>query len=117
MNVQADLIARVDTLTKERLQLRERIAVIDAELRDCVAAARLYRVELNLTEPSSLRDGLTVREIVLHRLRQAGPEGVKASDMYDDCGPVHPKTVGMTLYRLKLDGLCKRNHRTWYAVL
>ncbi len=66
-------------------------------------------------------EGSTVRELVLDRLKAAGDEGSKAKLIraYIETArsiKLHEKTVGMTLYRLGLDGLARRDGRTWFFV-
>jgi len=62
-----------------------------------------------------------VKEIVLDQLKQAGGKGLKAAKIkeyiervYGD--DLHPKTVGMTLFRLSQDGLVRRDRHTWFLV-
>ena len=62
-----------------------------------------------------------VRELVLDLLREAGEKGAQATPMRQHIKRVyntdlHSKTVGMTLYRLSLDGLVRREGRTWFLV-
>jgi hypothetical protein len=63
----------------------------------------------------------TVREAALERLSSAGEDGTTAASIRDYIEEkrgekLHYKTVGMTLYRLKEDGLARREGRTWFAV-
>jgi hypothetical protein len=60
-----------------------------------------------------------IKDIVLDRLKTAGPKGSKAAPIRDHIERVygekiHEKTVGMTLYRLAKDGLVRREGRTWF---
>ena len=66
------------------------------------------------------KDG-TVRELTIGLLKDAGERGVKAGEIRLKIEalkghPLHEKTVGMTLYRLSLDGLSRRTGRTWFYV-
>jgi hypothetical protein len=68
-----------------------------------------------------LEAGATIRELVLERLKLAFPEGLKAADIRAHIEALrgtelHEKTVGMTLYRLSLDGAVSRTGRTWFFV-
>jgi hypothetical protein len=61
----------------------------------------------------------TVREVILERLEVAGKSGSKASairEFYERTfgRPIHEKTIGMTLYRLQLDGLVRHEGHTWF---
>jgi hypothetical protein len=67
------------------------------------------------------RPDVSIRDIVLERLRLAGSDGVKASEITAHLNSVRPqkvheKTSGMTLYRLSQDGLARREGRTWFFV-
>lgn len=116
VDVASDLNARVDGLLAEAKRIRERLVEIEASLRDCVSAARLYGVDLrNAVFPVNLRDALTIREIVLVKLREAGDKGLRVRDLRPHCGDVHEKTIGMSLYRLKKQGLCASVRHTWFA--
>lgn len=79
-----------------------------------------------LDEPKFLNTELLnadapVREIVLERLKIAERRGAKASDIRSYIEmlrgkKLHDKTIGMTLYRLSMDGLARREGRIWYYV-
>ena len=60
-----------------------------------------------------------VRDVVLDRLRAAGPRGEKAAPIRDYFertygDPLHSKTVGMTLYRLLQSGEVRREGQRWF---
>jgi hypothetical protein len=62
-----------------------------------------------------------VRDTVLERLKIAGDAGLKAKDIRDFYEAtfgvkLHEKTIGMTLYRLSVDGLVRRDGRVWFYV-
>jgi hypothetical protein len=64
---------------------------------------------------------LPLREFVLRRLDDAGEQGVKAGEIRDDAekyypNHFHPKSIGMTLYRLVRDGSAHRDGRIWRRV-
>jgi hypothetical protein len=64
-------------------------------------------------------DRPTIKELVLGRLKAAGAVGSKARPIREFIEKVystelHEKTVGMTLYRLSLDGLVRRKGQTWF---
>ena len=66
-------------------------------------------------------EGPTIRELALEYLRLAGSRGRKASEIQALIEErrktkLHPKTSGMTLYRLSQDGLARREGRTWFFV-
>jgi hypothetical protein len=61
----------------------------------------------------------TVAEVVMGRLRVAGDAGSRAAPIqeyiegtYDK--KIHPKTVGMTLFRLQKNGLVTRKGHVWF---
>lgn len=65
--------------------------------------------------------GQSVREIALNSLIEAGAGGTKAADIRAHIerlrgSTLHEKTVGMTLYRLSVDGLARRKGHTWFYV-
>lgn len=73
---------------------------------------------LPLTEPPKRPP---IRDIVLERVEEAGSEGTRAARIRRYIERVygndlHEKTVGMTLYRLKQDGLVRRDGQTWFFV-
>jgi hypothetical protein len=62
-----------------------------------------------------------IKDLVIMKLREAGPEGMKAADIRKfienaEGRQVHEKTVGMTLYRLSTEGIVRRDGRTWFLV-
>ena len=70
---------------------------------------------------SGNEDGPSVRELTLEYLKAAGDAGHKASEIQALIEgrrktKLHPKTAGMTLYRLSQDGLARRDGRTWFFV-
>jgi hypothetical protein len=63
----------------------------------------------------------TVRDAVLNYLEAVGDAGMKAAAiraLYEaDSGVnLHSKTMGMTLYRLSLQGMVRREGRNWFFV-
>lgn len=70
---------------------------------------------------SGNEDVPSVRELTLEYLKAAGDAGHKASEIQALIevrrkAKLHPKTAGMTLYRLSQDGLARRDGRTWFYV-
>jgi hypothetical protein len=62
-----------------------------------------------------------IRDIVLDRLREAGVGGSRATQIQNYVEStystrIHPKTVGITLFRLSKEGMVRRDGRTWYLV-
>ncbi len=102
--------------------LIERRTAIRNDLVALSITARLFGEELPLPFPSASRgDGPTVRDFVLTQLR-ASPAGAMAREInaaYCQARKVelHPKTIGMTLYRLSREGLaCREGTRIWKPV-
>jgi hypothetical protein len=109
-----DLNARAKALSEEGARLRERQQQIWREMLDIAAAARLFDVALTLPEGVTLPGGNTVRDHVLRRLAEAGTAGTTAAELQKGFGHLHPKTIGMTLYRLSKENICKRvGTRLW----
>ncbi|MFA6156139.1 hypothetical protein [Mesorhizobium sp.] len=75
----------------------------------------------SLVAPTPVEESMpTIREMVIAQLALAGDAGTKAADIRKFIEQtykktVHEKTVGMTLYRLSLDGLARRDGRTWFS--
>lgn len=70
-------------------------------------------------EAHALPPTASVRDLVLERLKAAGKTGAQASAMRENIEALrgtklHDKTIGMTLYRLSIDGLVRRAGRTWF---
>lgn len=65
-------------------------------------------------------DATPIRELVLNELRVAFPDGLTAAAIRERVqairGPLHDKTIGMTLYRLSLLNMSRRDGRTWFFV-
>jgi hypothetical protein len=68
-----------------------------------------------------LEASASIRDLVLERLQIVGKTGAKTSDIRREIESLrktrlHDKTIGMTLYRLSVDGLARREGRTWFFV-
>jgi hypothetical protein len=62
-----------------------------------------------------------VKDLVLARLEAAGETGTRSGPIHDWIAQrhrmtLHPKTVGMTLYRLARAGRARRAGQTWFFV-
>ena len=62
-----------------------------------------------------------VKDLVLARLEAAGETGTRSGPIHDwivqrHRMTLHPKTVGMTLYRLARAGRARRAGQTWFFV-
>lgn len=73
------------------------------------------------SQPEDLNADAPVRDLVLQKLKKAGLAGLKAADLRASIEALrgttlHEKTIGMTLYRLSIDGLVRRDKRTWFFV-
>jgi hypothetical protein len=124
-----ELLRQLRAIEEEALKLQARRGEIQHHLEDCQAAARLFGVALDETEPtpapalpngSSNREKLPIRMMVLDELKRAYPNPVRAGPLRQallDRGiNTHEKTVGMTLYRLSLNRLSNRIGLDWYYV-
>jgi hypothetical protein len=136
------VMEKVERLSAERAKLKERWQANNAAWSDAVAAGRLFGVEVkfpsdmerlapgglprvqprheqtNLFAP--IADG-SIRAAVLERLQKAGEAGIKGAEIRREIEnklgrKLHEKTIGMTLYRLSLKGLSRREGITWYYV-
>ena len=110
------------------LELRKALGVSDYN--EALVRAGYDRMSLSYAvEGPSIRDQddsaplqteKTVRDFALERLKSAGTAGMKASEIRKFIEAargteLHEKTVGMTLYRLSLEGLARRDGRTWFS--
>lgn len=107
--------------TIQAMHDQERVIIL--QIRDCEAAARLFGFEFpKLDRPTKalLKAPENVREFTLALLHQS-PNGIKSAairEAYESQfrKQIHPKTIGMTLYRLKQDGLAEINGHIWCPV-
>jgi hypothetical protein len=76
--------------------------------------------ELLPTPTPSAQPVSRIQDLVLDALRACGDRGSKAAPIRNAIvklhGPIHDKTVGMTLYRLLNKGLVRRSGHTWFFV-
>ncbi len=133
-NAVKDKFAR---LLAEREELRAKWLANTAALQDAVAAGRFFGVEVDLPPDMGAgpvgpiiqeiqrslfepRGDLTIRELVLEELANAGKDGIKAAKLRRIVEArihkkLHPKTIGMTLYRLSDKGQARREGYTWFS--
>lgn len=107
-------------------QIRETIAAMRGQerlaylrIKDCEAAGRVFGIAFEPIDqaPKQPSDLGSVREFTLSRLMNS-PDGIKAPSIaaaYKEAfgRDLHPKTIGMTLYRLKREGACERKGHVW----
>lgn len=120
-----DLADRVATIRREIVDaagqidlLRDRLAALQASLADAEAAARDLTVP---GAPPTVRPSIAhgaFRTQVLAVLTAAYPGGLRSAAIAREAqarvgAPVHPKTTGMVLNRLKRAGLAERTGRDW----
>jgi hypothetical protein len=109
------------------MEAEQRIALLDQ-------GARAFGVPVENTEVASGNGAIATKpiaatpekpsqfkDIALELLKEAFPRPVKAAHVQSaaeaETGRVfHWKTAGMTLYRLKQDGLARREGQNWYFV-
>lgn len=113
--------AEITMMRGEIFVLTQRVAALGTMLKSCEEAAAGLRGE---TMPDLFDPGLgrspTVRELLLNLLRQAFPGGMTKAALNAALAGLgrrglHPKTAGMTLTRLKMDGLARWDGEVWYA--
>ena len=114
MDIADDLSARAKALSEESARLRERQRQIGNELLDLAATARVFNVQFSIPENVKIPGGHTVRDHVMAKLAEAGSAGSTAAKLRTGVEHLHPKTIGMTLYRLSKENFCKRvGSRLW----
>jgi hypothetical protein len=114
-----DAIAQLTRIRIAIKNLREEERLARLHIKDCEAACRVFDIEISQSDDCSgpFKDAENVREFTLSFLK-ASTEGTKASIIraayQNNFGKhLHPKTVGMTLYRLKQDGLAAIQGHIW----
>lgn len=132
-----------ETQLKKRLsEIEGRKAEIMKQYHDCYSMARLFSFDLDLEYKAHLEKqrrlgGLsgrssepvlppieakpkTIKERVLEAARAAAPNAVRAGGIRKELDAqgikVHPKTIGMTLYRLLREGRLARDGWDWFLV-
>jgi pyridoxine 5'-phosphate synthase PdxJ len=131
---------KVTKLIRARADIVGRLRDNSQDLRDAVAAARLFGVAVSVpkdfltdvveaaTESQAKQPNLfaaadtaesSIREVVLQELKAIGSRGTKAGPLRlrvekRTGRELHYKTIGMTLYRLSLKGLAHRDGLMWY---
>ena len=107
-------------------------------IHDCIAAARV--LDFDLTAAMKQIEGAstavvtvietkagrepgeeTIRDLVLKLARDVAPSPVRAAEIRQQVQKMkgrhlHPKTIGMTLYRLSLEGHVRREGWDWFYV-
>jgi ribonuclease D len=73
----------------------------------------------SISEMASAPEMPRIADIVIERLKEAGDKGTRAAVIrtYIEAKysrPIHEKTVGMTLFRLRKKGLVRRDKQTWF---
>lgn len=115
-------VARLKRIRENIEALREQERQIYLRIKDCEAAGRLFGIEFapidRPAKPPSKGSPPNVREFVLSYLSQC-PVGAKSSQIAAAYSEefrrhLHPKTIGMTLYRLKQDGVVRIDGRVWH---
>jgi hypothetical protein len=137
-SVRQSIIAKFEDLSRKRKQLLSRQASIakaitEAEIRlnDIRAAARVFSVDLDSENGSNEKqnsiesaDGIknSVKDYIVEYLKKYHPLPQKAKSIQisyelEYATKLHYKTIGMSLYRLAVDGVVKREGRNWSIVL
>lgn len=119
-----ELGKRVAAAAKAEEKAKKRREEAEAEMRDLEAGARAFGLTVDdaasqsVTAPEPSADGPSAKQIIVNALTMAYPNGVKAAQLRAiverELGrPVHYKTAGMTLYRLKDAGEVERDGILW----
>lgn len=124
-DIENRLLGLRDALMERRVRLiesirsiRSEIEGIDRQLSDCSSAARVF----NLKWPEQIlhKEHEPLREIILPHLQEAGTVGITVRELRPiverELGrKFHPKTFGMTLFRMKAAGDVERTGHVWKA--
>lgn len=113
--VREEITAKHAALLQEREVLLVRLKEVDRDLIAYRYAARLLNVELPKEERQSRAPPSTISKLILQCLSANGPQKVKPIIAFvtEEIPDMHPKTVGMTLYRLAKAGHVARDGRIW----
>lgn len=108
-----DLLRRRETLMACFDGVKSQIKEVDVKLADLHAAARVFSLDWGV-ETKPFGPSSSVKEAVIGCLEAAGTEGSRVREMRpiverELAKTLHPKTLGMTLFRLKHDGLTIRD--------
>lgn len=123
INKYNDLRTKQKKLLVKKATLEDSLCDIEKQIQDCFAAGRLFDVDLNtlenLPENQNSKDKPTIRDFIIDALKRSYPQPYKAKELQDAYeqaygDELHPKTVGMSLYRLSLDKLVKREGQKWF---
>lgn len=124
-----ELLKREEGLIARKSALVDEIRTIEARLSEIQVARRALGIELAVETPSGLFvldldqpiKAKAFKDTVLELLKGAYPAPMKAADVQAQAearigSKFHPKTSGMTLYRLAQDGLVRREGHKWFFV-
>ena len=127
LSKRADLSKKLAAAERAERKAGERVSALNRQLQDLEAGARAFGLddlpqmdEAAIAEAISVRDGAQgAKEIILDALAERFPAPMKAKELKAVIEAklgraVHPKTPGMTLYRLAEDGLVRRDFHDWY---
>ena len=133
-------MAKINEMLASEQAIQQQLQALAA---DCYAAARVIGFDLDAaireplvpdnTHSSVQREpppaqippvpptaAKSIREEILDHAKRAFPNPVKATplrlELEKTRGPLHEKTVGMTLYRLSKEGAMRREGRNWFFV-
>ena len=101
-------------------QSKAAVAALNCRIAECESAAHFFQGE-RLTTDSSItpsNGSPRVRDLVLEHLFTVGDVGCRVTSIQKHVhsrypAQIHPKTVGMTLFRLKTEGLVRRHGHAW----
>lgn len=127
------LLRQLDQAASRLARVREKVAVLEAEIASLDAAAKAFGLQVSPESPTLFdkpmghhgqaptEAGGQFKDVALDLLREAYPSSLKASQIQARVQAklnrtFHWKTAGMTLYRLKQDGHVKREGQNWFYV-
>lgn len=112
-------LARLKQIRETMTAMREQERTAYLHIKDCEAAGRVFGIEFAPIEQPAKKLGeiINVRDFTISYLENS-PDGAKsgaiAAAYKEQFGrDLHPKTIGMTLYRLKDQELVEREGRVW----
>lgn len=117
------LLSRREDFTKQIMDLNEKINEIQRQISNLDVGAMAFGLPVpGLTSGKApIPRQRLFKDVALEKLKEAYPKPLKAAQLKEAVErqlgrTVHPKTPGMSLYRLAQDKLVRREGHKWYFV-
>lgn len=113
--------AKAATFADAEIEARAGRINAEEEEDDILRAAELLGIDLGNARVTSNAPTSTASDVILEALQGVFPKPMKAAGLREMIEErlgrtVHPKTTGMTLYRLAKEGQVRREGHNWFAM-